>query len=221
MSSRRSGHGVPSACPRHRSDRGIRHTPLEAHRSIRMPRRPRAGEPAARKAESPGSGRCRDPPGASPARAPRLPMRHQSSRRSGHGVPAACPRHRSDRGIRHTPLEAHRSIRSPDARERVNPPLGKRKAPARAAVASRPGLHLHARPACRSAIEFSLYPAKRGRGPGRGGCRGVHRQPVEAHPRSWPRSFREDRASSALCGGSLSRCRHRCTGRFAGAAPSG
>ena len=37
------------------------------------------------------------------------------------------------------------------SRERVNPPLEKRKAPARAAVASRPGLHLHASRTCRSA----------------------------------------------------------------------
>jgi hypothetical protein len=36
------------------------------------------------------------------------------------------------------------------SRERVNPPLEKRKAPARAAVASRPGLHLHAHRTCRS-----------------------------------------------------------------------
>ncbi|CAA9323204.1 MAG: hypothetical protein AVDCRST_MAG89-1753 [uncultured Gemmatimonadetes bacterium] len=46
---------------------------------------------------------------------------------------------------------------APAPPERVNPPLGKRKAPARAAVASRPGLHLHARRTCRIASVTRMH----------------------------------------------------------------
>jgi hypothetical protein len=80
-----------------------------------------------------------------------------------------CPYavHRSDRGIRHTTRVTHRSRGGHpvpkrvnpygvdpgrEIQGRVNPRLERRKAPARAAVASRPGLHPHAHHTCRSAI---------------------------------------------------------------------
>ncbi len=65
---------------------------------------------------------------------------------------------------------------APPGRERVNPPLGKRKAPTRAARASRSGLHHHAPKRAGTGANSPLSEcAACGEGPGEGPPRGLRR----------------------------------------------
>ncbi len=115
MSSRRSGHGKTCQCTVDGSDRGIRHTSVEAHQHLRRAPRFRAGEPAAGKAESPDTSRLRVSFGASPARAPNLLKRERilPSPACGRGAGGEA-----SRGMRRTDRSASNPASPPWLRSR-------------------------------------------------------------------------------------------------------
>jgi len=115
-----------------------------------------------------------------------------SSRRSGHGEPARAPSMAATEGSATPQSKGADHLRRARLHGRVNPRLEKRKAPTRAAGASRSGLHLHARRNCSKRDRILPSPAC-GRGAGGEGSRGLRRigrsasEPRPAFPTPQPR----------------------------------